>query len=171
MTFEDLYKLETVEERAAHAFAASRDCVTALNVDIIPNLQPRERSGPKRLISAIESRRIFEQDTLTELDVLIEKVSHRILDGSENVEQFVADECHIDGGGTITHLHRTSDADALARAAIADRVQRDASGCPRSDARDPRGRQAAPAYLIKSCAGLGPLRRARRCSTSLLLLC
>lgn len=116
MTFEDLYKLETVEERAAHAFAASRDCVTALNVDIIPNLQPRERSGPKRLISAIESRRIFEQDTLTELDVLIEKVSHRILDGSENVEQFVADECHIDGGGTITHLHRTSDADALARA-------------------------------------------------------
>lgn len=116
MNLQDLQKLETVEERAAQAFAASRDCVTALNVDIIPNLHPRERTGPKRLISAIENRRIFEQDTLTELDVLIEKVSRRILHGSEQIEQFVADECHTDGGGTVTHHHQTFEAEALARA-------------------------------------------------------
>lgn len=112
----DTHTCDTIEGRAAQAFAASRDCVTALNTDIIPNLQPRERSGPKRLIAAIEHRRIFDKETLSELDVLIEKVFRLILDGSTNVEQFVADECHTDGGGTITQLHRAPEAEALARA-------------------------------------------------------
>lgn len=107
---------DTIEVRAAEAFAASRDCATALNRDIIPNLQPRERSGPKRLLSAIERRRIFDSGTLIELDVLIERVSRRIHDGSEYFEQYVADECDATGGGTIRHCQRTPEAEVLARA-------------------------------------------------------
>ncbi|MEI4232762.1 hypothetical protein [Roseovarius sp. D22-M7] len=107
---------DSIEIRAAEAFAAARRCVTALHQDIIPKLQPRERLGPKRLLSAIEQRRIFETETLIELDVLIEKVSRRIRGGSEHVEQYIADECAAEGGGTITHCQLTPDAEALARA-------------------------------------------------------
>lgn len=115
MHFQNTDTLDSIEVRAAEAFAASRDCATALNLDINPNLQPRERSGPKRLLSAIERRRIFDTETLTELDVLIETVSRRIYDGSEYFEQYVADECDATGGGTIRHCQRTPDAEALAR--------------------------------------------------------
>lgn len=116
MHFSNMDTVDTIEVRAAQAFAASRDCVTALNVDVIPNLQPRERSGPKRLLTAIDRRRIFEYDTLTELELLIDQVSRLVSRGSTQVEQFVADDCHIDGGGILKHWQRTPDAEALARA-------------------------------------------------------
>jgi len=45
---------DTVELRAAEAFAAGRDCVSALHQDIIPRLQPRERRDATRLLSAIQ---------------------------------------------------------------------------------------------------------------------
>lgn len=108
---------DTVEVRAADAFAASRDCADALRHDVIPNLQkPRDRRGAERLISAIERQRIFDQDTRNELEGLIETVSRRILDGTTTTEQFVADDCHIDGGGGYMHRQQTEEADALARA-------------------------------------------------------
>ena len=106
---------DTIELRAAEAFAAGRNCVSALHQDIIPRLQPRERRGATRLLSAIQQRRIFETETLIELDVLIETVSRRIREGTEHFEQYIPDECAAEGGGTITHCQRTPDAKALAR--------------------------------------------------------
>lgn len=107
---------DNIEFRAAEAFAVSRVCVTALRQDIIPNLQPRERRGAEHMILSIRQRRIFDQETLNELDALIDIVSRRILDGTTTSEQFVADDCHIDGGNVLKHRQRTDEADELSRA-------------------------------------------------------
>ena len=64
----------------------------------------------------IGRQRIFNEATLNQLEGLIDIVSRRILDGTTTAEQFVADECHVDGGGTHTHQERTAEAEALSRA-------------------------------------------------------
>ncbi len=107
---------DNIEIRAAEAFAASRHCAVALRQDVIPYLRPQERPRAERLISVIERQRIFDQGALNEIDGLADLISRRILNGTTTAEQFVADECDIEGGRVLTHEHRTEEADAFARA-------------------------------------------------------
>ncbi|GAW37387.1 hypothetical protein RA2_04470 [Roseovarius sp. A-2] len=107
---------DDVEGIAIDAFALSRDCVTGLRVDVLPNLAPRERPRVESLLADIEARQIFEQKTINLLEGVIETISQRILDGTDEVEGFVADECHVDGGAVDSKRLRTEVANDLARA-------------------------------------------------------
>ena len=107
---------DNIDALAASAFAQSRLCVVALREDIIPHLAPHERRGPERLIAQIERQRIFDDSVMNELDVLIETLTRRIADGTKRTEQFVADECHIEGGGFLMHTERNETAEAFVRA-------------------------------------------------------
>lgn len=91
-------------------------CSASLRVDVLPNLPPRERPRVESLLADIEARQIFEQKTINLLEGVIETVSQRILDGTEEVEGFVADECHVDGGAMVSKRLRSETADDLARA-------------------------------------------------------
>jgi hypothetical protein len=116
MTGFNLKDYEDIEGIAIDAFALSRDCVTGLRVDVLPNLPPRERPRVERLLADIEARQIFEQKTTNLLEGVIETISQRILDGTDEVAVFVADECHVDGGAVDSKRLRTDAANDLARA-------------------------------------------------------
>lgn len=98
---------EIIESLAAAAFARSRLCATALREDVVPNLKPRERRGAERLISAIDRRHIFDEEPV------IEKVSRLIASGATQTEHFIADECHIEGGATLTQTQHSAEAHEL----------------------------------------------------------
>jgi hypothetical protein len=107
---------DNIDAIAAAAFAVARDATTGLRVDIIPNLPPRERLRCENLIAAIDRRQIFQRNFPDALDVVIETVSKRILEGTTTFEQFFPDEYHVNGGGIIRSQERTEQADGLARA-------------------------------------------------------
>src|SRR5690554_2153261 len=86
---------DNIDSLAASALAASRDCATALREDVIPNFKPQERLGPQRLLRAIDHRTIFSKETLIEIEVLIEKMSGKILAGTTTIQRFDADECNV----------------------------------------------------------------------------
>ncbi|PQO21986.1 hypothetical protein C2I36_15385 [Rhodobacteraceae bacterium WD3A24] len=116
MTGFDLKDHDNIEGIAIDAFATSRDCATGLRVDVLPNLPPSERPRAQALLADIEARRIFERKTLNLLEGVIDTISRRVLDGTEEIEGFHADDCHADGGAMVTQRLRTETADDLARA-------------------------------------------------------
>lgn len=112
----DSITFDNLDAIAAAAFASSREAATAIRQDVIPNVDPRERPRCEHLLSVIENRRIFRPDFPDEVEVVISTVSRRIMEGTRQVEQFIADECHIEGGVLHCCEERTEQADELARA-------------------------------------------------------
>lgn len=109
---------DNIDSLAASALAASRDCATALREDVIPNLTGQERLGPQRLIRAIDHRMIFSKETLVEIDVLIEKLSTKVLAGTTTVQRFDADESNVSAPACWQETKRTREAEDLGRALV-----------------------------------------------------
>lgn len=107
---------ENIEGLTAEAFADARVSATALRADVIPNLARRDRTGPERLLRAIEGRRVLDDDTLVELDVLIDKLSRLIADGTTEVECADGHEFCFSGNPSWTDTHRSREAEDMARA-------------------------------------------------------
>ncbi|SFO34350.1 hypothetical protein SAMN04487859_12915 [Roseovarius lutimaris] len=107
---------ENLETLAASAFALSRLCATALRADVIHHLKPDQRRGAERLLQEISARRIFDEGLLDEINLLIDRMSRLIVDGTTKVEIYQADECHNDGGGNWHETRRNEQAEDLSRA-------------------------------------------------------
>ncbi|MGK7654966.1 hypothetical protein ACSQ76_22015 [Roseovarius sp. B08] len=107
---------ENIEGIAAEAFADARICATALREDVVPNLARMERKAPERLIKAIETGQIFDDETLVELDVLINKLSRRIADGTTQVERVDDHPYCFSEDPSWTETHRTCVAEDMSRA-------------------------------------------------------
>ena len=73
---------DNIEAIAAAAFAKSRDCITAIRMDVLHNIQPLERVGFERLIKTIEARQIFKPEILEELDVQMDFLTREIDKGT-----------------------------------------------------------------------------------------
>lgn len=107
---------ENIEGIAAEAFAHARICATALCEDVIPNLGRMERTGPERLIKTIRNGHIFDNETLVELDVLINKLSHLIADDTTVVERVDDHPFCFSAQPSWTEAHRTRETEDMARA-------------------------------------------------------
>lgn len=100
------------------ANAKARIAATAIRQDVLHHLQPLERTGPKRLLDAIERKKIFEKETLIELDVLNEKLEGIILAGTTEVERWDASVENVSALAVWTERYRTRQAEDIARAFI-----------------------------------------------------
>ncbi|WP_375691452.1 hypothetical protein [Pseudooceanicola sp. LIPI14-2-Ac024] len=106
---------DNIDALAASAFAKSRDVATAIQEDVLHNLKPLERSGPERLLGRIERRRIFDEETLVEIDVLTDRIARLVQEGTTTVEYVDTDECNVTPA-YWTAQRRTREADELGRA-------------------------------------------------------
>jgi hypothetical protein len=86
---------DNIDALAASAFAKSRDCLTAIQTDVLHNIKPMERAGFKRLVDAIEARQIFTQKMLEDLDVQIDFLTREIAKGTTVHQHRDYDECDI----------------------------------------------------------------------------
>ena len=118
MDFKPL-EYENIEALAARAFSISRLCAMALHADVLPNFGPQDRRGAKRLLAAIENRKIFDDEPLIELDVLIDKLSREIAKGTKVVEVTDNDPCNFSSNASWNELQRTKEADDMSRALTA----------------------------------------------------
>jgi len=109
---------DNIEAIAASAFPKSRDCVTAVRLDGLHNIQPLERVGFERLIKAIDARQIFTAEILEELDVQIDFLTREIANGTTVHQHFDYDECNVSAPACWQEKHRTERADELGRAMI-----------------------------------------------------
>lgn len=109
---------DNIEAIAASAFPKSRDCVTAIRLDVLHNILPLERVGFERLIKAIDARHIFTAEILEELDVQIDFLTRQIESGTTRHARVDYDACNVSAPACWTETHRTQRADELGRALI-----------------------------------------------------
>jgi hypothetical protein len=95
---------------AASAFAKSRDCFMAIQLDILHNIKPMERVGFQRLVDAIEIRKIFIQEMVDELDVQIDALSPHIEGGTTVLSHVDYDECNVSAPACWNEARRTQQA-------------------------------------------------------------
>lgn len=118
MTQDYTLTYDNIDSLAAGAFAKSRDCETAIRVDLMHNLKPQDRNAAGRVLSAIKRRNIFDKELVIELDVLMEKIEQLIQDGTTTVERFDADESNVSAPAIWTEQRRTRQAEELSRALL-----------------------------------------------------
>ena len=95
------------------SFAQSRIVAANIRADILPVLQPMARTGAERLLRAIAARRIFDGETLVEIEVLIEKIAPLINAGTERVECWENDPHNVSGTASWTELRSSKQAEKL----------------------------------------------------------
>ncbi len=98
------------------SFAQSRIVAANIRADILPVLQPMARTGAERLLRAIAARRIFDGETLVEIEVLIEKIAPLINAGIERVECWENDPHNVSGTASWTELRSSKQAERLRQA-------------------------------------------------------
>ena len=109
---------DNIEAIAAAAFPKSRDCVTAIRLDVLHNIQPLKRVGFERLIKAIEARQIFKPEILEELDVQMDFLTREIGKGTTVHQHRDYDECNVSAPACWQETRTTERADELGRAMI-----------------------------------------------------
>ena len=109
---------DKIEAIGASAFAKSRECITAIRMDVLHNIQPLERLGFERLIKAIEARRIFTPEILEELDVQMDFLTREIDKGTTVHQRYDYDECNVSAPACWQERQTTERADELGRAMI-----------------------------------------------------
>ena len=109
---------DNIEAIAASAFAKSRDCLTAIRMDVLHNIKPMERVGFQRLVDAIEARQIFTQKMLEELDVQIDFLTREIDKGTTVHQHRDYDECNVSAPACWQETRTTEPAKELGRAMI-----------------------------------------------------
>jgi hypothetical protein len=109
---------DNIDALAASAFAKSRDCLTAIQLDILHNIKPMERVGFQRLVDAIENRQIFTQKMVDELDVQIDFLTREIAKGTTVHQHYDYDECNVSAPACWQEKHTTERASELGRAII-----------------------------------------------------
>lgn len=107
---------DNIDALAASAFAKSRDCLTAIQLDILHNIKPMERVGFQRLVDAIENRKIFTQEMVDELDVQIDVLSRHIESGTTVLSHVDYDECNVSAPACWNEARQTQQAQDCARA-------------------------------------------------------
>ncbi len=105
----------TVEDLAAEALAIARVTATAIREDVLHRLAPPERTGPERLLRAIDMREIFERRTLDELASLERRLVARITEGTTMVDRAEAGEGNV-SPAFWREARMTAEADALSNA-------------------------------------------------------
>lgn len=101
------------------AYAKSRDCITAIKLDILHNIEPTRRPGFDRLIKAFKARKIFTEDMLVELDVRIdflERETGKCTTKHERHDEY--DECNVSGSRSWTQKRMTRKTTELGCAVI-----------------------------------------------------
>jgi hypothetical protein len=109
---------DNIEAIAAAGFAKSRDCITAIRMDVLHNIQPLERVGFERLIKLIEARQIFKPEILEELDVQMDFLTCEIDKGTTVHQHRDYDECNVSAPACWQETQTTQRADELGRAMI-----------------------------------------------------
>lgn len=117
---------EDVDALAASAFALARDCDIAIREDVLHNLGPLERTGPGRVLRAIEHHNIFDRELLVEIDVLMGKLDQLIAAGTTEVWHFDASENNVSAPDAWKEHHRNHQAGELSRALVTIRGFRNA---------------------------------------------
>ena len=79
------------------SFAQSRIVASRIRVDVLPELQPMARIGAERLLRAIAKRRIFDDEALVEIQVLIERIAALIEAETDVVECWDNDHHDVSG--------------------------------------------------------------------------
>lgn len=106
---------DNIEAIAAAAFAKSRDCIKAIQMDVLHNIRPLDRVGFERLIKIIEARQIFKPEILEELDVQMDFITREI-DKSTTVHQHRDDdECNVLAPACSQETRTTERANELGR--------------------------------------------------------
>lgn len=84
----------------------------------IHHLKPLERSGPERLLSAIERRAIFDTGAQIEIDVLLDRIDRLIEVGITTVDRYDAVACTVTAPAVWTERRRTRQAEDVGRALV-----------------------------------------------------
>ncbi len=98
------------------SFAQSRIVDDQIRAAVLPALNPITRVGAERLLRAIASRRIFDVETLIEIEVLIERIEALIAAETDVVECWDNDPHNVSGSASWTELRQSENAENLRRA-------------------------------------------------------
>ncbi len=112
----------SIHNLIVQSFAQSRIVASSIRVDVLPALQPTARIGADRLLRAISKRRIFDDEALVEIKVLIERIAALIAAETEWVECWDNDHHDVSGPSSWTEARCSETEDKLGQA---DRVLRD----------------------------------------------
>lgn len=107
---------DNIEALVASAFAKSRTSATAIREDVLHHLKPQHRSGPQRLLRAIDQRKIHTETVMREVEWLIDTITRQVQDGTTHIERYDSDESCISDHPVWTEKRRTEGADDLCRA-------------------------------------------------------
>lgn len=97
-------------------YAQSRQAAECIRADVLPALPPLSRNGAERLLRAIASRRLFNNETLVEIEVLADRIGTMIRAETDEVECWDNDPHDMSGPSCWTELRRTGAGEALSRA-------------------------------------------------------
>ena len=75
-------RLDLIDQHVAEAIAAARIIDTAIETDLIPALSHLQRCHPKDVRKLLGPDRLFEERTLTDIEILVETAERTILDGT-----------------------------------------------------------------------------------------
>lgn len=106
----------TFHELLLRTYAQSRCVAACIRADVLPELLPSSRLGAERLLRAIASRRIFNGETLVEIEVLADRISAMIDRETETIDCWDSDPHNMSGPVFWTEIRRTKAGDNLSRA-------------------------------------------------------
>jgi hypothetical protein len=106
----------TFHELLLRTYEQSRSVAACIRSDVLPELFPSSRLGAERLLRAIASRRIFNGETLVEIEVLTDRIGTMIRAETDEVECWDNDPHDMSGPACWMELHRTEAGEALSRA-------------------------------------------------------
>lgn len=104
---------QTLTDLATEALDASRVALTALEADVAPNLTDEQRALAEGLIGAIKSRAIFDADTITQVEDLLDDLAEHVLAGTIRTTRY---DPYSVSGGTWVETRRSDKAAGFARA-------------------------------------------------------
>ena len=97
-------------------YAQSREVAACIRADVLGALPPLSGNGAERLLRAIASRRIFNGETLVEIEVLAVRIRTMIDRETETIDCWDNDPHNMSGPALWTEIRRTKAGEDLCRA-------------------------------------------------------